>query len=493
MHAPPGTPSEHRTSKRRRPAAVLALCAAALTACGEPCADEGPPLAEPERRQFTAPLTTSAWDEPGSWPQFGHDPLHTGRSDVDLGNADLVERWQFRPGTHVWSYEPGHAVWSPPVCGRVDGRTLVFAGHYDRAVYAVDASTGTSAWVFAAGEPVFAAPALGRVDGRALLFVASTDRSIYALDAATGEQVWSFETAPWTFTRGAAAMASPTLVHEADRVLVIAGVWNTDRSATGSLQEGEVLALDAAEGSILWRRRLATVPITSPAVVRLHGERLVLVAAHHGGVWVLALADGRTRWRTVLNEETRSSPSLALAGDRPRLLIGSRFHSLIALDLGTGRRCWRRQTGYWIDATPAWLNTADGTMVAIGSYDRSVHAIAAGDGAPRWTFETGNFAYATPAIAWLAGRPVVIAQSWDEHVYLLDGATGEPLWQGSTGPLLWTHASEGDSLWSSPAVAQANGVPLVLAGGVDGVLYAWGPRPAGPERAPDLTEGGTMR
>ena len=68
-----------------------------------------------------------------------------------------------------------------------------------------------------------------------------------------------------------------------------------------------------------------------------------------------------------------------------------------------------------------------------------------------------SHAYASPAAARLEGRPVLVVQSWDERLYLLDAGSGIPLWRARTGPLLWTHAFQGDSLWSSPAVALAGG------------------------------------
>src|SRR6476619_5500464 len=34
--------------------------------------------------QFRSPLESAGWQESGSWPQFAHDPLHTGRADVEF-------------------------------------------------------------------------------------------------------------------------------------------------------------------------------------------------------------------------------------------------------------------------------------------------------------------------------------------------------------------------------------------------------------------------
>ena len=65
------------------------------------CSDGDPPetrvLSAGERQQFETPLRLGAWDQPGSWPQFAHDPLHTGRSDVRFESDRLTRLWTFRP------------------------------------------------------------------------------------------------------------------------------------------------------------------------------------------------------------------------------------------------------------------------------------------------------------------------------------------------------------------------------------------------------------
>ncbi len=454
-------------------AVVLGL--AVVAACEKQAAAPDRAIAAEDQSQFASPLHWSAWNEPGSWPQFAHDPLHSGRSQVDLQSADLELKWQFRPTDHVWTYKPGYAVFSSPVVGEVGGRTLVIAGHYDRLVYAVDGETGKPAWTFGPGACVFAAPALGRIDGRPFVFLAAVNRSIYAVDAATGEKQWSYETMPWSFSRSDSIMSSPTVIRDGERTVLLVGVWNGDRSSAAHVQKGELVALNAADGELIWRKQIATVPVTSPAVAKFDGRFVVFVAAHHGQVRALRLADGEVLWRRALNEETRSSPSIGLVGETARLVIGTRFHSVFSLEPFTGVRRWKKQTGYWIDATPAWFTTPQGPAVAAGSYDRSIYAMAADNGQARWKATTGNFAYSSAAIAQLAGRQVVIAMSWDEQVYLLDGADGGQLWEAASGPLIWSHVFQGDSLWASPAIAMAKGRPRVFVAAFDGVMYAYGP------------------
>jgi eukaryotic-like serine/threonine-protein kinase len=459
---------------------IVPLLLITAASCREEASPADVPLSAEELRQFDSPLFYAAWNEPGSWPQFCHDPLHTGRSDVDLETAEMEPAWRFEPTARAWAYEPGFSVWSSPVVGTIKGRTLVFAGCQDRNVYAVDALTGAKVWEFSPGAPVFASPALAMVDGRPIVVVGSTNRSIYGLDAATGKQIWQRETAAWSFTAARSVMSSPAVIGSDDGVpLVVIGVWNSDRSASNNVQAGECLAIRADNGNVQWRRRLAGVPVNSPAVARLQGKDTVFVACHDGTVHALGLADGAPVWESVLNDESRSSPCLGLVNGSPCVFVGSRLNSVFGLNARTGVRRWRVDTGYWVDSTPAWYATGaaasgGGTVVA-GSYDRSVYAWNSDSANLRWQAPTGNYAYSSPAVARIGQKPVVLAISWDEHVYMFDGTTGVELWRTGSGPLIWSHAYMGDSLWASPVVALAGDRPLVLYPAFDGVLYAFRP------------------
>jgi outer membrane protein assembly factor BamB len=453
-------------------AALIAMLLMPVGACRQGSTSSQPVLAPPPLDQFDEPLASASWQEPQSWPQFAHDPLHTGRSDVDFPSARLEEAWRFRPSEHVYQYLEGMSVWSSPVAGTVDGRPLVIAGYFDRNVYAVDVRTGEKVWEYQPGGYVFAAPVLARVEGRPLVILAAMNRSIYGLDAATGEQKWVRETAGWTFTRALSQMSSPTVVHQDGQPVVLVGVWNADRSAANPAT-GELMALRAADGEIIWRRRLASVPVTSPAVARMGTMPAVFVAAHHGTVYAVRMADGVVLWESTLNEVTRSSPSLAPAGGAAHLLIGTRQQSLFALDPTSGAREWYRQTGYWIDSTPAWMPAGDTTITVAGSYDRGIYGWRISDGQQLWQTMTGNYAYSSPALATVDGRPVAFHMSWDQKLYLLDAANAQILWTTASGPLVWSHAYQGDSLWASPAVIRLDGRAMVLFPGLDGVLYAY--------------------
>jgi outer membrane protein assembly factor BamB len=360
---------------------------------------------------------------------------------------------------------------------------MLFIGAYDRGLYGLDAATGRVIWreVFSNGV-VAASPALAMAKGRALLIAACTDRVLYAFEAATGKRAWSVETRPWTQSSAPAVMSSPTPAVLFGRAVVFVGVWNAERSGLANAQDGELWALDAADGSTVWKLRLGTSAATSPAVAPLRGGVTVLVAAEDGTVRALDARNGREMWVRTLHQELRSSPAVFSADGVPMLAIGTRFHSVYGLGAASGAKLWRYQTGNWVDAAPAVALTGDdegddaAPLVLAGSYDYSLYALsAAGKGKPAWRLPGANEFRGPAAVARVAGKPAVFAVSFDDTLHLLSADDGRPLWRHSAGPLLFGHEFQGDALWPGPVVADLGGPlgPLVFFPAHDGKLYAF--------------------
>jgi outer membrane protein assembly factor BamB len=450
--------------------------------------EDDDPLPPAQAAEFADPAALSAWPHAGDWPMFQRDPAHTGRSPADFPSADLVPAWPqpfVGDPNHVWQVEKGASVWSPPVIGRIpqpDGkvRAMLFVGCYDRALYALDAATGKAVWrkTFTHGA-VYASPALAMVGGRAMVFAAGTDRVVYAFDAVTGDQLWAFETREWTQSTTPAVMSSPTPIRLFGRVLLVCGVWNSDRSGTENAQDGELIAFDAATGKVEWRVRLGTSPATSPAVGRVRGETVVFAACEDGTLRALDARNGRTLWQRTLHQELRGSPTLALADDGvPVVLLGTKFHSIYGLGAVAGARLWLHQTGYWVYATPALAEVGGKTRAFVGSYDQHLYSLdVAARGrlkANLWRYGADNQFRTSAATAKAAGRPAVFAVSWDDTLHLISADRGERLWTRTAGPLLFSHEFEGDALWAGPAVADLPGAgPHVFFPAHDGKLYAF--------------------
>jgi outer membrane protein assembly factor BamB len=180
---------------------------------------------------------------------------------------------------------------------------------------------------------------------------------------------------------------------------------------------GFVVALRAADGRTLWRFRAGVIE-SSPLVVR----GLVVVGSWDGAVYALDAGTGRVRWRFRTAAKVKAGP--ALAGRT--LFIGSYDGGFYALDAASGRLRWARHfPGARFYATAA---VAHG-RVFVGATNGNVYAFAAEDGRTLWVRRLGAFVYASPTV-W---RETVYLGAYDGWFYALDAATGRTHWRTRVG------------------------------------------------------------
>jgi outer membrane protein assembly factor BamB len=214
-------------------------------------------------------------------------------------------------------------------------------------------------------------------------------------------------------------------------------------------------ALDADTGKRQWKHDEGKLNASSPAYSdgRLFGVTLV-----PGQVFALRASDGRLIWHKQLPGRSETSP-LVQGG---RIYVGSESGDVFAFEAKSGKLVWHKKTE---SSVKGGLAYNDGT-VYVGDYAGQMYAFRAKDGAVRWQASdlgpglgtTGRF-YSTPAIAF--GR--LYAGDADGRVYSFDARTGK---------IAWTH-STGDDVYSAPAVADTPHTgPAVYIGSADGNAYA---------------------
>lgn len=102
---------------------------------------------------------------------------------------------------------------------------------------------------------------------------------------------------------------------------------------------GETVALNAADGSILWRQRLGAPPSGAPAV----SGNLVFVVGDDGTAWALNTANGRIVWTTTGASATDSfhfDGGASPAVDGGTVVFPFSSGILMAVDAGTGAGQW---------------------------------------------------------------------------------------------------------------------------------------------------------
>jgi polyvinyl alcohol dehydrogenase (cytochrome) len=129
----------------------------------------------------------------------------------------------------------------------------VFVGSQSGAVYALDARSGCTIWTYQAKAGVRAGIVIGpRGGGRYLAYFGDARSNAYAVDAATGELVW---TRALDEHKSANITGTPTLYE--GRLYVPVASSEEGQGANPKYEcctfRGSLVALDAANGSLLWK------------------------------------------------------------------------------------------------------------------------------------------------------------------------------------------------------------------------------------------------
>jgi outer membrane protein assembly factor BamB len=355
------------------------LLAASLAGCAGQAAPRGSVAGSDSAATGSAGPATSSFN--GSVATYRGDPARTGvmRGPGPSGSPTIA--WQFRAAGPFQS--------SPAV---VDG--VVYAVSGDGVVHALDLSSGQERWNANLGAE---ASASLLVVGK-LVIAADEEGIIHALSLADG-------TATWTLRTDGPISGSPAVVD--DRIVA-------------ATQKGTVYSFDAASGRIAWQtaaggeisRSVATADGT--IYVGLGGEIVAISASEGSLLWrATVAADGAVGTPTVAGGVVFAATGLD-ADDAAAHAVGT-------VDAGTGKLGWR-----YASPTNAQIYTpaiAGGRAYVVG-HDRLVVALDVASGDVVWSVERPSEIEALPAIV---GNVVYVVGN-DGPVEAIDATTGAPLW-----------------------------------------------------------------
>lgn len=248
---------------------------------------------------------------------YCHSSPATDGSLLVVGSADnRVHAYDARSGKERWTFQTGGPVYASPVLvgdlvaiasgdGRIYGLDLktgkerwryelppsntafvqsplatdgtrIFAGAWDRFLYAIDATTGGLAWKAQCTTKSFAySPAIGApVVGEGKVFVPSNDNQLHAFDAASGAVLWKAVGAGDKF-----GYPSPAY----DDGVVYAG---------GLGDKGNVYAVSASDGAFVWTSEVGETIYDSGVAL---GEDFLAIGSVSGRLSILDRGTGRVR------------------------------------------------------------------------------------------------------------------------------------------------------------------------------------------------------
>ena len=262
------------------------------------------------------------------------------------------------------------------------------------------------------------------------LFVADKSGEIVALDTANGKVLWRHRRPGSSKGKQPADVTSPTY---ADGLVIVA------------LEAGEVVALDPAEGKPAWTTKLPTTLQSSPLVI----DGQVYVGSDDGTLWALDLKDGNPKAVIKARRAIKASP----AYDGGTLYVGDYAGNMYGVDADKGEISWSTDTtespaggsgGFF--SSPAIA----GGRVYAGRDDGTVFAFDADDGKYAWSYDTGGAVYGSPAAAPGPGGDLTIfIGSYDARLYALDAETGKVSWSEAVGPVPGSASVVGSTVYSS--------------------------------------------
>ena len=188
----------------------------------------------------------------------------------------------------------------------------------------------------------------------------------------------------------------------------------------------EALALDAADGRILWRQRLGAPAHGAPTA----GQGAVYLVTRDGRAWALDAANGRIRWQI----EGAQDVSGVFGGAAPALREGEVVFPLPSAQLlgayaKGGAELWRASIG-GARVGRAWAMTSDvsadplisGSQVVAGSPSGRMAAFDLRSGEARWRLREGAM-----GPFWEAGGSLFVVTD-ESRLMRIDSRRGRRIW-----------------------------------------------------------------
>ncbi len=213
-------------------------------------------------------------------------------------------------------------------------------------------------------------------DGR--VYGAAITGGVHAIDLQTGKKIWTYE---------------PAKEKKKPKLRLSGGPGVGEGLVAIGTLDGQVIALDANDGTEKWRAKVPGEVISAPAI----GQGMVYVRSNDGRITAFDVSNGTQRWFNP-----RELPALTVRGNAP-------------IVPGPG-------------------------VLFVGNDDGSISAMASTDGRTLWDQVVGNPEGRTELdrMADVDGAPVLegatlYASSFKNQTMAIEGPTGRPLWARDHG------------------------------------------------------------
>jgi len=336
----------------------------------------------------------------------------------------LVTTIHAAPGDLLWRFNTGHPLYTASPFA-LDG--YVFTGSYDRnTFYAVNSRNGTKIWLKEIGIVHSSRP----FAYKDIVFIGGyteTSHFLLALKASNGDTCWCFD-----LEMGMNPYCLQDIVFF-------------------SASDNYFYALNANNGSLIWRYQAGDIDPFSPPVVNELEATVFFGSGEDSSLYALDMYTGQKKWiykstGEVLGVSITKSKGLVFATDYSNRPPSS---SVFAVKSSTGERVWSH------DFISHYSPTCYGDNKVYFITGTDFYALDDSTGNIVWTYSLGSSYFNIPSykdsVVYLGSRPY-------DSIIALNSADGSVKWKYTTG----------DWVDSSPYVE--NGV--VYCGSDDNYLYA---------------------
>jgi outer membrane protein assembly factor BamB len=191
----------------------------------------------------------------------------------------------------------------------------------------------------------------------------------------------------------------------------------------------DLYALDASDGSQIWRYSAPTGIISQPTV---EGDK-VYIGSRDKTVYAINIADGTIAWSYTTGGFVLARPVIS----DDIVYVPSYDDYLYALNAEDGSLIWSYDTGADSDSV-----AVDNGIVYVGARDAHIYALNADDGSILWEYRTaddGSYILSTETL----GSPTVVddivyiggityaSSTYNYYIYAFDADDGAKLWATS--------------------------------------------------------------
>ncbi len=241
---------------------------------------------------------------------------------------------------------------------------------------------------------------------------------------------------------------------------------------------GEVIALDAAQGGVIWRHKMGAAIASAPVIA---GDNLIVVARNNVAQ-SLSQRFGRIQWQQNSSGEDPGLTGAGTPATAGRIaVLPFTSGEVVASLLVNGQRIWGTAvTGSRVELARAGVTDISGdpvidgnTIYAANQAGRLV-AVDRRDGSRKWTAQEGSYNPVVP----IAGSVFVLTDK--AALMRLSAADGSEIWSADLAeyiPVRRKRRGIRDAyVYYGPVVAGGR----VLVAGSDGVMRAYDPQSGAP-------------